>query len=222
MAQIVKIKSIEHLTPDVIQIIAQKPPLLAYKPGQAVDVSINKPDWKEVLSAFTFTSLPENDFIAFTIKTYPAHHRLTEQLLLLGIDDELLIHDPFGDITYKGEGVFIAGGAGVTPFIAIFKELEKENKVGNNKLIFANKTKADIILESKFKELLGSNFINILSAENLEGYNYGHIDAKLISQQIFNSNNYFYICGPEPMMQAVDKQLASLEISADHIVKEGF
>ncbi len=222
MSQIIKIKSVEYLTHDVIQIIAQKPEELNYKPGQAVDISINKPSWEQTLSPFTFTSLPENKFIEFTIKTYPAHHRVTEQLLLLGINDELIIHDPFGDIGYKGEGVFIAGGAGITPFIAIFKQLEKENKVGNNKLIFANKTKEDIIQKETFEKLLGNNFINILSGEKLEGYEYGHINEELIQKEIFDANNYFYLCGPEPMMEEIERQLNSLKISADRIVKEGY
>jgi ferredoxin-NADP reductase len=50
--------------------------------------------------------------------------------------DELILHDIWGAIHYKGEGTFIAGGAGVTPFIAIFRQLQKDGKIGNNKLIF--------------------------------------------------------------------------------------
>jgi predicted ferric reductase len=34
----------------------------------------------------------------------------------------------WGAIEYKGEGVFIAGGAGVTLFIAILRQLQAENK----------------------------------------------------------------------------------------------
>jgi predicted ferric reductase len=37
--------------------------------------------------------------------------------------DELIIRDVWGAIEYKGE-VFIAGGAGVTPFIAILRQLQ--------------------------------------------------------------------------------------------------
>jgi predicted ferric reductase len=35
----------------------------------------------------------------------------------------------FGAIEYKGEGVFIAGGAGVTPFIAILRQLQADDKL---------------------------------------------------------------------------------------------
>jgi ferredoxin-NADP reductase len=198
----VKIISIEHLTHDVLKIIAEKPTTIDFQPGQAVDISISKQDWEQELRAFTFTSLPDDEYIEFTIKTYPSHNGVTAQLLSLNKGDELFIHDVFGDITYKGEGIFIAGGAGVTPFISILKQLEKGNSIGNNKLIFANKTQADIILEDKFRQLLGDNFINILSDENVTNYEYGFISADLIKKHTNEHSQYFYLCGPEPMMQA--------------------
>jgi ferredoxin-NADP reductase len=222
MAQTVKIISVEHLTHDVLRIVAEKPTGLNFIVGQAVDISLHKQGWEQELRAFTFTSLPEDEHIEFTIKTYPSHNGVTQQLLSSTKGDELIIHDIFGDISYKGEGIFIAGGAGVTPFVAILKQLEKENKVGHNKLIFANKTKADIILEDKFCQLLGDNFINILSDEKIENYEYGFISADLIKKHTNEHSQYFYLCGPEPMMQAVEKHLSSLGISDDFIVKEAF
>ena len=218
----VKILAIEHLTHDVLKIVAEKPATMNYQPGQAVDISISKQNWEQELRAFTFTSLPDDEYIEFTIKTYPSRKGVTEQLLSLSRGDELLMHDVFGDIAYRGEGVFIAGGAGVTPFIAILKQLEKDNKVGNNKLIFANKTKADIILEDKFRQLLGDGFINILSIEKIASYEHGYISADLIKKHTNGHSQYFYLCGPEPMMEAVEKQLSSLGIAENFIVKEAF
>ncbi|MBK8503173.1 MAG: flavodoxin reductase [Saprospiraceae bacterium] len=222
MAQVVKIISKELLTHDVFRIVAEKPPSLAFKAGQAVDISVNRPGWERELRAFTFTSLPDDQFIEFTIKIYPSHNGVTNEIGLLDSGDELIVHDVFGDIGYKGEGIFIAGGAGVTPFIAILKQLERQNEIGNNKLIFANKTKADIILEGKFHSLLGSNFINILSDEELKGYDYGYISTELIKKQIDGNTKYFYLCGPEPMMLAVGKHLSSLGVASSFIVREDF
>lgn len=222
MKEIVKILSKEHLTHDVIKIVAEKPTGLIYLPGQAVDISINNKKWEEELRAFTFTSLPNEEHIEFTIKTYPSHNGVTEQLLTLNKDDELIVHDVFGDIQYKGEGIFIAGGAGVTPFISIMKLLESKNSVGNNKLIFANKTIGDIILENRFNNLLGKNFINVLSDEKLAGYEHGFISKELIERSVEENNKYFYLCGPEPMMAAVENHLSALGIADEFIVKEAF
>lgn len=222
MSDIVRIKSIEHLTHDVLKIVAEKPTTLSYHPGQAVDVSINKPGWENELRAFTFTSLPDDDHIEFNIKTYPSHNGVTNQLLSLQKGDELIIGGVFGDIEYKGEGIFIAGGAGITPFIAILSLLEKKNAVGGNKLIFANKTKGDIIQHERLQKLLGKNFISILSDEQVEGHEHGFVSAELIKKSMHEGLKIFYLCGPPPMMNAVEKYLAALGVPDTNIIKEGF
>ena len=219
---IVKIKSIDKVTHDVLQIVTEKPSAYTFTPGQATDVSINNTGWKDEKRPFTFTCLPDNDYIEFTIKTYPSHKSVTNQLLQLNKDDELILHDVFGDIAYKGEGIFIAGGAGVTPFISIFRFLQSKNEIGNNKLIFANKTNSDIILEEEFKNLLGENFINILSEENIDGYENGYITEDFLQANIGDFNKNFYVCGPPPMMDAIEKMLANLHVDEKLIIKEAF
>lgn len=222
MTHTARITSIQKITPDVLQIQTEKPAGIEFKSGQAVDMSINKDGWQKEVRPFTFTTLPEDDFLEFTIKTYPAHNAVTNELLQLVPGDELLLGDVFGDITYKGKGIFIAGGAGITPFIAIFKQLKQKEETAGNKLIFANKTKADIIQEQYFKEILGNDFINILSGEKIEGYENGYINEALIRKNINDTNQYFYLCGPPPMMDAVIKQLHSIGINDDHIVMEAY
>lgn len=222
MATITKIKSIEHLTHDVLRVVLDKPEGLTYIPGQAADIALNKPDWNEKKNCFTFTSLPEDDHIEFTIKTYPEHHGMTNELLSAQPGNEVIIYDSFGDIYFKGPGIFIAGGAGVTPFIAILKNLQKQNKLEGNKLIFANKGKADIILEDYFDAMLDKDFINVLSNEDLDGYEHGYISSEIIKKYSEEDLKYYYLCGPPPMMEAVEGHLASLGIAEDFIVKESF
>lgn len=217
---LVKIKSIKHITHDVLQIVTEKPKQYNFTPGQATEVSINKPDWKEKKNPFTFTCLPEDDFLEFSIKTYPEHKGVTNELLKLKKADELILHDVFGAISYKGEGVFIAGGAGITPFISIFRYLHSKNEIGDNKLIFANKKKEDIILSVEFKGLLGKNFINILSDEKAEGYANGQITEDFLKAYINDSTKNVYVCGPPPMMEAILKQLSNLRIDKKIITVE--
>lgn len=220
--KLVNIKSIEHATPNVMHIQTEKPEGISFTPGQAVDVALDKSSWEEELRPFTFASLPAEDHLEFFIKVYPEHKGVTQQIGTLKKGDRLSLGDVFGDIAYKDEGIFIAGGAGITPFIAIFKDLEKKNKLGKNKLIFANKTYDDIIDRSYFQGLLGKNFINILSKENKKGYEHGHVTKDLIKAQMENSNPYFYVCGPPPMMDAVLAQLKELGIKDSHIINEEY
>ena len=219
---LVRIKSIGNVTHNVLKIVTEKPKGYYFTPGQATEIAINKNGWINETRPFTFTCLPEDAYLEFTIKTYPSHKGVTNELLKLKQNDELVLHEVFGAIAYQGEGVFIAGGAGVTPFISIFRFLESKNEIGNNILVFANKTKADIILEKEFQNLLGSHFINVLSEENVEGYEHGHITLDLLGENISDNEKKIYLCGPEPMMEAMEGHLEKLGFDIKNIIKEKF
>lgn len=219
---IIKIKSVDHVTHDVLRFITEKPANFNFEPGQASRISINKEGWEKKKRSFTFTSLPEDDHLEFVIKTYPSHEGVTNELLTLKAGDELILHEVWGVIAYKGEGVFIAGGAGVTPFISIFRYLQGKKQLGNNKLLFANKTVADIIHKREFKDMLGENFINILSQEEAKGFEHGLINEEFLKKHGVNDHEYVYLCGPKPMMDNIEEQLLKLNVEKNAIVKEEF
>jgi ferredoxin-NADP reductase len=133
---IVRILGAEMVTHNVRRFKVERPDGLNFIPGQAADVSVNTPEMKKEIRPFTFTGLNDWDHLEFTIKIYNDHDGVTNHLGKVKPGDELIINGVFGAIHYAGEGLFIAGGAGVTPFISIFRQLKKENKIGNNALIF--------------------------------------------------------------------------------------
>ena len=218
----ISILSISNITHNVLQIITTKPEIYSFMPGQAADISINKPEWKSKRRSFTITNLPEDDHLEFIIKIYPLLKGVTKELLKLEKGDELILHDVFGNISYKGEGTFIAGGSGITPFISIFKSLHSKNLIGKNKLIFANKMKEDILLEHEFQKLLGTNFINILSKEKITGYEYGHITQDFIEKNSYKNDGIYYLCGPFKMMKSIESHLRNLNVPKNKIIKEEF
>lgn len=166
---IVKILKIEQLTHDVKRIVVEKPKGYSYIPGQATEVSVNSPSFRDKKSPFTFTSLTSAQYLEFTIKMYTWRNGVTNELNKLKPGSEIIIRDVWGDISYKGEGVFIAGGAGITPFLSILRDIDSKNEIADNILVYANKTRADIILECELKGLLGNSLINILSDEKADG-----------------------------------------------------
>lgn len=161
-------------------------------------------------------------YLEFIIKIYNNHNGVTKEIGRLNAGDELIIGEPWGTISYKGEGTFIAGGAGITPFIAILRDLQSKGKIGNNKLIFANKTKFDIILKEEFEKMLGDNFINILSDERTDEYPFGLITEEFLKSNIDDLSTIFYLCGPPQMMESIEKILTDFNISKSNIVKEEF
>ncbi|MEO5783113.1 MAG: FAD-binding oxidoreductase [Ginsengibacter sp.] len=217
---IVKIISIEPVTHNVKRFRLEKPKDYSFNPGQATEVSINTPELKEERRPFTFTCLPEDDHLEFTIKIYTDHKGVTNALGNLKPGDALIVRDVWGAIEYKGEGIFIAGGAGVTPFIAILRHLHKQGEVGSNKLIFSNKTSKDIILKDEFEKILGENFINILTDEKSDKYEYGRINEDYLKKNISNVQQHFYICGPDAFIKDISEALSKLGTDVDRMVFE--
>src|SRR4051812_33182701 len=91
MEQVVKILSIKNVTHNVKAFRLSKPAGFRFAPGQATDLSINKPGWEQEVRPFTFTSLNEWDHLEFTIKIYSDHSGVTNELNKLVPGDELII-----------------------------------------------------------------------------------------------------------------------------------
>jgi ferredoxin-NADP reductase len=217
---VVKIIDILMITHNVKRFRFEKPQGYSFMPGQATDVSINKPEFRNEKRPFTFTCLNTVDYLEFTIKIYKERNGITNELGKLIAGDELIIRDVWGAINYNGVGVFIAGGAGITPFISIFRDLHTRNKLNGNTLIYANKTKEDIILENELICMLGGAFISILSDEKSEGYSNGYINEEFLKSTIPANTSNYYLCGPPPMMDSVLAQLAHLGVSENSIIME--
>ena len=216
----VKIQEIGFITHNVLRIQTQRPADYSFEPGQATEVALDKEGWREKKRPFTFTGLPDDGFLQFTIKVYPGHNGVTDMLQTLEQGDHLLLDDAWGAISYKGPGIFLAGGAGVTPFIAIFRQLAQQNQLEGNKLLFANQRERDIIMQSEFHRWLGKDFINILSDEHSSKFPHGFIDTEFLKEHITDTDAKFYLCGPPPMMKSVQQDLAKLGVSKDQLVTE--
>jgi ferredoxin-NADP reductase len=217
---IVKVLKTEFVTHNVKRFTLEKPAGYSFISGQATDVAINKPGLEEELRPFTFTCVNGDDHLEFTIKIYRGHDGITEKLLDVNPGDELIIHEVFGAINYSGPGLFIAGGAGITPFISIFRQLRLENKLPGNVLLFANRTEDDVIIREELDEMFGENRIDIISNPVIPGKQRRHIDKELIKRHLPEKSGYCYVCGPDEFIASMVSYLCELGVQKDHIIIE--
>lgn len=218
--RVVKVLKTDFLNTVVKRFVVKKPAGYAFIPGQATAVSINEPRFLNQSRPFTFTSLSQSDYLEFIVKIYAERNGVTKKLLEVKAGDELIIHEPFGTISYQGAGLFIAGGMGVTPFIAIFRQLELQAQLVGNSLLFANRTAGDIILKEELERLLDANYVNVLETTNDPGIKNGFIGSKLLRQYATTDTAYFYICGPEKFTIIIIKHLLTLGIDKSRIIIE--
>ena len=215
----VKIVDADYVNHDVKRFIVERPDGYNFIPGQAADIAINLPEWKSKLRPFTIISLTESPYLEFAIKIYD-HDGVTKQLGKTNTGAELLLHEPFGSILFKGPGIFIAAGSGVTPFIAILRDLHNRNMVEGNTLILSNKTAEDIIYGEELFNILGAAFINVFTRQGVIGFNERRIDKRYLVETIRDFGGNFYVCGPNQFVTEISAHLLSLGASAETLIFE--
>ena len=212
------IRNTHYITHNVKRFVLEKPPGFEYTPGQSASISINMKGWENKIRPFTFTSLQHWDYLEFIIKIYEDHKGVTSQLGKLNNGDELLLHDVFGTIQYKGPGIFIAGGTGITPFIAIFRALFENGNLRNIALLYSNKTTDDIILHDELTKMLGPAYKNVFTQEGVIGFRERRIDRKFLIETIGDFSSRFYVCGPKNFTEEICDALVSLGADPEFLI----
>jgi len=217
---IVKILKTYYVTHDVKCIVVEKPAGYNFISGQATNISIHLPEWENELHPFSFTSVAEQDYLEFMIKIYGNHEGCTKILADLIVGDELIIHDVFGTIKYEGAGIFIAGGTGVTPFISIFRDLHKNNKIAGNKLIYFSKTSSDVIREEELLSMFNLNFVKLFTREIVGGRMPKVIDLNFLIENVTDFQQKFYVCGSDEFVENNIALLYTMGASIKNVVFE--
>lgn len=210
----------EFLTHDVKRFVVSRPEGFSFQAGQGVELSIHNPEWQSESRPFTPTSLEDDQVLEFTIKAYPDHKGVTEALHKQTPGTRLQISEPFGTISYKGPGVFIAGGAGITPFLAILRAQARQGGLDQQTLIFSNKTRADIICEKELRHYFEERCILICTQETAQGYEQGRIDKALLADKIRDFDRNFYVCGPPGFIKSVNQSLETLGAKPQSLIFE--
>jgi len=210
----------QFVTHDVKRFIVGKPAGFAFVPGEGVELAINRPGLSEQGRPFTPTGSVDDQVLEFTIKAYPDHAGVTQALHGLQPGAELLLSDPFGTIHYQGAGVFVAGGAGITPFLAILRERARAGELAGQTLIFTNKSPRDVIQEQELRHLLGERCLLLCTQTESPGYLHRRIDRAFLEETLRNFDRRFYVCGPPGFMATVNSALAELGVNPESLVFE--
>lgn len=215
---VVRVVKTGFVTYNVKRVVIKRPPNYPFIPGQAAVISINQPFCRNLSRPFSIAPVNGTDQLEFYIRDRAGYDMLTGKLSKIRVGEELILHQPAGSLLYKGKGLFIAGGMGLVPFIAIFRRLEIENQLTGNTLLFANRSAADIILKEELESMLGQNYLNVLESTKDPLMIPGFIGSKLLKQYKKADGEYYYICGPDKFTIIMIKHLLGLGVDRSRIV----
>lgn len=142
----------------------------------------------------------------------------------------LRLDGPFGcfgaDLADAPALVFIAGGVGITPLIALAKELAAAGDERPALFVRAARSRADLAFDGEL-EALPANWTtaSVLSrpGEGWDGET-GHVDEAFLRRhgEELLKTAAVCLCGPPPMMDAVTAALVRLGVTKDRIRAERF
>ncbi|KAJ1951545.1 NADH-cytochrome b5 reductase [Linderina macrospora] len=189
-------------------------------------------DGKEIARSYTPTST-DNDkgYFELVVKTYPAGV-ISSYLAGLKIGDSISVRGPRGAFRYTPNMVshigMIAGGTGITPMYQIVQHIldnpEDKTRVS---VVFANVNEDDILLREQLDKWAGEheNFeIKYVLNNPPEGWTggVGFVTKEIIQESLPAPADDIKIllCGPPPMIKAMDANLTDLGYDKARIISK--
>lgn len=204
-----------------------------FEPGQFLTVGVEV-DGQELKRSYSISSSPCcRGWCDITVKHARGgrvsgylHGRVRE-------GDPLKVTGPAGRFTFRGREapsvVFIAGGVGITPLMSSIRYLTDQSWGGEIFLVYACATREDVIFREEL-EHLSRRHPNLRVTVTLskdespdwEGRR-GHVTEELLLDLVPDvAARRVHLCGPPPMMEAVQKALAEIGVPAEQVRTEAF
>ena len=117
--------------------------------------------------------------------------------------------------------VWISGGTGITPCLAIIRDMALQKDSTEISLIFANQTEKDILCRNELENYAKVNekfhlHYTLDRPDDDWTYSTGFVDADMISKHLpaASKDTLILMCGPPMMMKFVEKHLDNLDYSS--------
>ncbi|MGD2118634.1 MAG: flavodoxin reductase, partial [Chromatiales bacterium] len=106
------------------------------------------------------------------------------------------------------------------PFIAILRDLASKDALEDHRLLFSNKSPADIICAKELRHYLGGHCKFICTGDADAHCEKQRIDTQYLRENIDDFEQHFYLCGPPGFMDAITEALKSLGADPQSLVFE--
>lgn len=208
-----------------------KPPQpMRYTAGQYIELSLphEHPDERGVKRWFTLSSPPEQEFVTITTR-FAAEHGSSFKQTLRSLTPGTPVHmsDPMGDFVLpklvQTPLVFVAGGIGITPFHSMLEWLANTKESRPITMIHGVSTEDDIIFQPTFERAGVHATIVVANPSPAWGGERGRLSAELIlGLAQITDDTLIYMSGPEPMVEALEKEFRAHDIPKPQLVGDFF
>ena len=212
-------------------IAPRKGDAIRFEPGQFVWLTLGRSPFAITEHPFSISTAPvDRPHIGFVIKEVGDGTRAIGDLAL---GSPAYVDGPHGNLTLSGRSaagiVLIAGGVGIAPIMSMLRELRAREDPRAVKLIYGNRLAAQIVYAQELEEMATRSNIEVhhVLGEPPDEWNgvVGQLDVAVL-ERLLGFPGYehwlYIVCGPGPMIDAVESSLERLGVPLRQIVSEKF
>lgn len=205
-------------------------PGVRFLPGQFAWLTLGQSPFAIEDHPFSFSSSAEQpDTISFTIKQAGD---FTRSVAATAPGTTAYVEGPHGAFSvdrYEGDGcVFVAGGVGITPIMSMLRTLADRRDPRPHLLVYGARGPGEFTFHEEIQELRTRLDLRVVEVASQAPPDWkgerGRIDPVLLEKWLpaERERYVYFICGPEPMMDAVEHSLRLAGVPWPSIYTERF
>ncbi len=217
------VMEVNHVMPTVTELVLKPVAIpISYVPGQFAYMSLRADGMDSEAHPFSFTTANNGPYVRFAVKDLGDD---TKHIKELKVGTDAYLEGPYGSFSYKSsknkQQVWIAGGVGITPFLAMARSLSSRS--GYNIHMFYG---AEELSDAAFLHELISirkTIPDVFDFSIVDRQVSGFVTAEMVERELSElARPDYFICGPPAMMQILRDQLIAKGVADQHIYTEEF
>ena len=197
----------------VLDIAGEAPVFL---PGQYVNIDVPGSGQHR---SYSFSSGPGNQRMTFMIKQVPGG-LMSSWLGGAQAGQPLQMTGPLGSFYLRAVTrplLFLAGGTGLAPFLSMLEVLAQQGAQHPVHLIYGVTRDQDLVMVDRLvdyaRRIPGFTFLTCVADPQTQHTQQGYVTQHMPAQALHGGNVDVYLCGPPPMVDAVQKHFKAADIA---------
>lgn len=222
------IREVKPLSDSTIRLAIEGDELgkLAFLPGQYVNLKV---PGSEHSRAYSFSSMPEDGQVSFLIRNVPGGLMSGYLTQLAKVGDVMTMTGPLGSFYLREVRrplLMLAGGTGLAPFLAMLDKLVATGSEQPVHLVYGVTNDFDLVEMDKLAEfaqrLPSFTWSACVANPDSQYPNKGYVTQHIAAGQLNDGDVDIYLCGPPPMVEAVNQDLRQRGIQPANFYYEKF
>ena len=223
-----KVETVRQLSPSSIgfSLRLDAGAALSFLPGQYVHVGIPGTDQAR---SYSFSSMPKDGVVEFLVRNIPSGAMSSYLTDRATPGDAVTVTGPIGSFYLRDIRrplLFLAGGTGLAPFLAMLEEIGTMGSAHPIHLIYGVTNDADLVETDKLTAFAQSmpffSYETVVAASDSTHPRKGYVTDHLPDAVLNGGNVDLYLCGPPSMVDAVRGYLSGKGVTPANFYFEKF